>query len=162
VSEWRRVPDFADYEVSDDGQVRRATPGKATRIGRLLRTPIDSEGYPTVNIGGGPKRVHVLVAAAFLNLQPGEEVHHVSEDRSDPRVGNLEVKASHLQHFESHRRVALDRRRHGEGNPVVHCACQCGQEFPKFDRSGRPRRYVSGHNVGRNHAGQFVALVERG
>jgi hypothetical protein len=28
----------------------------------------------------------------------------------------------------------------------VSCECGCGQVFPRFDRAGRPRRFVSGHN----------------
>jgi DNA (cytosine-5)-methyltransferase 1 len=63
--EWRIVPMYPNYEVSTEGGVRRATRGKGTYVGRVLRTPIDAEGYPTVNLEGKPRRVHVLVAAAF-------------------------------------------------------------------------------------------------
>jgi hypothetical protein len=147
---WRTVPQFPDYEVSGQGGVRRRTRGKGTYPGRALRTPIDSEGYPTVNLVGKPRRVHVLVASAFLaGWTPDCEVHHRNEEKSDPRAANLKVAASRLAHFEHHRRKGSNRRRHGEPNPTVACACCCGATFPKFDAGGRPRRFLTGHNLRR-------------
>jgi hypothetical protein len=148
VTNWRIIPHFTNYEVSDEGGVRRATPGKGTRVGRVLRTPLDSEGYPTVNLEGKPRRVHVLVAVAFLpDWQPSSEVHHLDEDKSNPRLSNLEATPARLAHQERHRTRHPERRRHGEPNPTVSCACGCGARFPKFDGGGRPRSMVSGHNL---------------
>lgn len=31
-------------------------------------------------------------------------------------------------------------------NPLRACACACGGTFRRFDTSGRPRRYLPGHN----------------
>ncbi len=33
-----------------------------------------------------------------------------------------------------------------EDNYMTKCKCGCGTEFMKFDKSNRPRLYVSGHN----------------
>lgn len=38
------------------------------------------------------------------------------------------------------------RQKSDEDNPMITCACGCGQTFPKFDSDKRPRAYVSGHN----------------
>jgi len=148
MANWRTIPTFPDYEVSELGGIRRRTPGVGTYPGRVLRTPIDSEGYPTVNLLGRPRRVHVLVAAAFLNgWTPDCEVHHRDEDKSNPQASNLKVAASRLAHFEHHRGPFSRRRRHGEPNPTVPCACGCGQTLRKYDAGGRPRSIVSGHNL---------------
>lgn len=156
--EWRTVPSFPDYEVSEDGGLRRRTPGRGARVGRVLRTPIDHEGYPTANIAGQPRRLHVLVAEAFIGpVGHGVEVHHRNEVKTDAHAGNLEI-LPHLAHGERHRRPSSRLRRHGQGNPVVFCECGCGAIFPQYDASGRPRRYITGHNaVDHDHRGRFAA-----
>ena len=61
----------------------------------------------------------------------------------------IEVMASsHYHHYEHSRKTnrAPDQR-----NPVVGCACGCGRRFRAFDKQGRSRRYVSGHNTGVRH-----------
>lgn len=152
---WRIVPSLPDYEASSLGRVRRATPGRGTYAGKILATPVGSGGYPNIGTTGGPKRVHVLVAEAFHgSIPPGAHVHHINENRADARAENLAVKPSALAHHECHRKPGSDKRRHGDSNPDVLCACGCGRSFPKYDASNRPRRYLSGHNTGeRNRRG---------
>lgn len=160
---WREIPSHPNYEASSEGRIRRAKPGKGTRVGRVLRTPIDSQGYPAVNIDGRPRRVHVLVAEAFHGpIPPGGQVHHQNEDKTDARARNLLITASPLAHGEQHRRSVSRRRRHGEANPPVACACGCGERFPKFDAGGRPRRYVTGHNYDTDHAGRYAPRRQGG
>lgn len=159
--EWRVVPSMPEYEVSNRGGVRRAIPGRGVKAGKVLATPLDAAGYPTIGTRKyGPKRVHVLVAEAFIGpIPPGAEVHHIDGDRSRSVLANLEVLPSRLAHGERHRLVHLDRRRHGEDNPVIACACGCGETFLKFDRGGRPRRFVTGHNGRRGPLGQYRGEV---
>lgn len=90
---------------------------------------------------------HVVVAEQMLgrDLLPAEVIHHRNEDKSDNRPENLEVLPSRAHHAEKHRR-RTDLRRVGEGNPTVACTCGCGTTFLRYDRSNRPRRYVTGHN----------------
>lgn len=93
---------------------------------------------------------HRLVAEWKLGrqLRPGEIVHHLNHDRRDNRPENLEVVASAAHHF-AHHRKRTDLRMPDEPNPLVACACGCGQVFRKYDHHNRPRRFVSGHNLGR-------------
>jgi hypothetical protein len=42
--------------------------------------------------------------------------------------------------------VGVTNRLPGEPNPIVVCACGCGSRLRKFDKGGRPREFVSGHN----------------
>lgn len=37
-------------------------------------------------------------------------------------------------------------------NPLISCACGCGEQFTKFDSSGRIRKFVSGHNRNKNNS----------
>jgi hypothetical protein len=91
---------------------------------------------------------HILVAEQTLGrlIERGEIVHHRNGVKHDNRPENLDVKASRHHHAVEHRN-RTDLRLPGEANPDVGCACGCGTTFPKYDGDGRPRRYVSGHNL---------------
>jgi hypothetical protein len=118
---------------------------------------IASNGYVLIRVGIGHPLAdvrgyayeHRLVASRILGrpLAKGELVHHRNGDKADNRPENLEVVQGNAGHFYLHRKRGTGLRSPGEGNPVVHCECGCGAAFPKFDASGRPRRFVSGHNI---------------
>ncbi len=127
---------------------------------------ITSHGYVLVRLPGhhladtrGYVYEHRLVAERKLGrrLRPDEEVHHVNKIKDDNRPENIAVMPSRLAHFQHHRRREKGLRVHGEPNPTIFCECGCRTSFPKYDRSGRPRRFVSGHNIGRDIDGRFVA-----
>ena len=81
-------------------------------------------------------------------LQPGEEIHHDDEDKGNNKPSNLIVAPSKADHAVFHRK-RTDLRLPREDNPQVVCECDCGVLFFKFDGQGRPRRFVSGHNLKR-------------
>jgi hypothetical protein len=91
---------------------------------------------------------HRLVAEAKLGrpLARGEVVHHVNEDKGDNRPENLAVLPSIAHHRKEHRKPGSKLRDPDEANPMVRCACGCGARLRRYDSSGRPRRFVSGHN----------------
>lgn len=117
---------------------------------------VASNGYMLINVGKahhladvrGYAYEHRIVAELKIGrrLLPGEQVHHKNENKQDNNPGNLEVVAGLAEHRVLHRRIRFDRRLPGEANPVVECACGCGDRFKRFDAVGRPRDYVTGHN----------------
>lgn len=92
---------------------------------------------------------HILVAEKMLGraLRPGEEVHHGPGGKADNRPENLTVCASRWEHRQLHAREPGRSRRPGEDNPSLPCACGCGLLLQTYDRWGRPRRFISGHNA---------------
>ena len=119
----------------------------------------DPRGYVLILVGKdhpladvrGYAYEHRLIAeqAAGRPLKPGEEVHHADEERGNNAPGNLDIEPSRAHHRKRHRspRNMSRLRDPCAPNPSVQCRCGCGASFPKFDNSGRPRAWVSGHNL---------------
>ena len=83
-----------NYEVSDQGRVRRTVGGKGARIGHILKPAPNNSGYLCVGLKDGgirlPYTVHKLVAIAFLGPVPeGFEINHENGDKTDNRACNL-------------------------------------------------------------------------
>lgn len=102
--EWRSVPGYSNYEVSNFGRVRcqghlkwggpRA--GYYWKPAQLLSPGIASHGYPTVHLTyeegkARTRTVHSLVAEVFIGPCPtGQEVRHKDDNRLNPSLDNLE------------------------------------------------------------------------
>ena len=118
MEEWKAVPGFEVYEVSDQGRVRRN--------GRTLSPWIGSHGYPSIGFSIGGKvttfTVHSIVALAFLGPRPMDmEVRHLNGDRSDPRLVNLS--------YSSHSENELDKRSHGTNRNRQKTHCSWGHPY---------------------------------
>lgn len=118
---------------------------------------VTEHGYVLIRVGidhhladvRGYAYEHRVVAEEKIGrrLMPNEIVHHVDGNRQNNDPSNLEVMASIAHHGAEHRTPGRVLRNPGEPNLVVRCACGCGGEFLRFDRTGRPRRFISGHNI---------------
>jgi len=107
--EWRAIPGYKGiYEVSSAGRVR--TVDRYDRAGRFrssqMRVPqpgLKRGGYPLLNLTDAQgvlksKKVHQLVALAFLGPPPGRigsrrdewQINHKNGIRTDARAENLE------------------------------------------------------------------------
>lgn len=85
--EWRTVPDYDGYEVSNHGRVRNA------RRGNVLK-PISHKGYCIVKLGRPHLAfgIHRLVAWAFIGPQlPGMVVNHIDGCKTNNQPANLEI-----------------------------------------------------------------------
>jgi hypothetical protein len=83
----------------------RITSGKGTEPGRVLKPGKTKDGYQKVELfnNGTPfsRYVHRLVVEAFIGEIPaGLEVNHISGQKVDNRIENLEVvtHATNTQH----------------------------------------------------------------
>lgn len=93
--QWRQIPDFPAYSISDHGRVRRDVGGGGAVPGRILRYNTMTSGYYCVQLWKDskphPRSIHRLVASVFPpQPQPGQtEVAHFDGDKTNNHVSNL-------------------------------------------------------------------------
>lgn len=117
---------------------------------------VASNGYVLIRVGThhhladvrGYAYEHRLVAEEMLGrrMRPQEVVHHVDGDKQNNLPKNLRVFGNRAHHFVTHRGPNNNCQLPNEPNVTIACACGCGRTFPQYDRYGRPRKFVSGHN----------------
>lgn len=119
---WKEIPGFSWYEISTQGRVRtykgvnQNSPPRKRPV--LMKIRVGDDAYPRVTMqsDSGKKlvrRVHLLVAAAFLGPARGRLVRHKNGDPGDPRLSNLKY-GSHKQNSKDKYAHGTDGR--GEGN----------------------------------------------
>lgn len=91
--EWRAVPGFPRYEVSDQGRVRSLDYNK-TKTVRVLKLWFDGKGYWQICLCGNRTKtkrgVHQIVLEAFVGPCPESfEGAHLNGVRTDNRLVNL-------------------------------------------------------------------------
>ena len=89
MGNWKVIPGYERYEISDEGEVRNS------KTGRLLKSGYTNGGYRKVNLRSNGvavnARVHRLVAENFLPNTDGKtQVNHIDGDKTNNRVTNLE------------------------------------------------------------------------
>jgi hypothetical protein len=75
LRQWKMLREFPDYEVSNDGRLRRLTPGSNTKAGAMIRVTMSAKGYPKYGLTKPDgtrvhQNAHALVAAEFLPPKP--------------------------------------------------------------------------------------------
>ena len=112
------IPGFDNYQVSDMGRVRNKTTGKIKKNSLNKRNGYLFSGL--MNNGKFyNKRVHQLVAMAFLNHTPcGNKivVHHIDEDKTNNNLSNLKLCTQIENHEASHWRKCKWRGVSKRGN----------------------------------------------
>jgi hypothetical protein len=93
--QWRPCPNFDDYEVSENGDVRRVTTAQGSVLGRVLKTNTDSKGRLNLILRREGASVHVrpsrLVCEAWWGAPPfkGAETCHGDGNPSNNHFSNL-------------------------------------------------------------------------
>jgi hypothetical protein len=107
--EWVAIPSAPTYAVSTLGRVRREIGSTRAKAGNILRLTQERHGYLKVHLDGRTRRVHQLVAEAFLGPRPeGKETCHNNGDPSDNRLTNLR--------YDTPAANSADRIQHGTAN----------------------------------------------
>lgn len=94
---WKDIVGFPGYQASSNGNIRsfRDFHGNITSNSRILKTSINKDGYYELTIYTAErkkvtKRVHRLIAEAFLGRYPELVVNHINGNKLDNRIENLE------------------------------------------------------------------------
>jgi hypothetical protein len=143
------------FQAAKDGGVEMTAYGENNAMWKGGRS-VTEHGYVLIRVGKehhladvrGYAYEHRIVAEQKLGraLLNGEQVHHRDGNRSNNSLDNIEIVADMAHHKLRHRRL-VGRRSPDESNPRIECACGCGTSFFRYDESGRPRRFVTGHNM---------------
>jgi len=152
VEIWNKVKNYENYEVSNLGGARSLDhwrdngAGGYIQKGRILK-PYESKGYLRVCLckDGKIKRfcVHRLVWEAFNGEIPeGYEVNHISEDKTDNRLENLNL----MSHFDNmHWGTGIKRRSEKRSDPVLQLTLDevLVREWPSMNEAQRHGYYSS-------------------
>ena len=94
--QWKPIPSFPDYEVSEFGDVKRVVRARGGPAGRVLKPFIRADGYPMYILRqdnrSWHKKAHQLVAEAFIGPRPSakhEVCHWPDRTRSNNHYSNL-------------------------------------------------------------------------
>lgn len=146
VEEWRRIPGWPGYEVSDQGRVLSHKPHRGTDL-RIMSAPVAKNGYRTVCLVGAWRRtvpIHTLVMETFVGARPkGFETRHLDGNKLNNALSNLQ--------YGSQSENCLDRVRHGTHHQAVKTHCPRGHEYtpentymkPGGGRDCRPCRRIT-------------------
>jgi hypothetical protein len=97
--QWRTVPSFSDYMVSDHGRVRHRRVNAP-----VLKGSYDKDGYHRVGLNGCTIRVHTIVAETFHGPRPeGFECAHLDGNCRNNAAANL-AWVPHVEN-NSHKRL---------------------------------------------------------
>lgn len=121
--EWLPVPGHPNYEVSDLGRVRSSVRNWSTGEPRLLAICRDEYGYRMAQVSGRSRRVHILVAAAFIGPRPEgmTQIRHLDGNNQNNSPTNL----AYGTHSENQR----DAVAHGAHGMTKRTHCPEGHEY---------------------------------
>lgn len=114
--EWRTIPGFSDYSASSFGRIRRETASPKAVAGHIKRLSYDGRYQITrLYTDDGrlvSRRIHILVALAFLGPKPDPtlEVNHLDGDKLNNVPSNLEYITSYENEMHAKR---LKLKAHG-------------------------------------------------
>ncbi len=112
MEEWRIIPGFDYYLVSNLGRVKSTLYGRE----RILK-PFYCGRYLAVWLGAGNKKyIHHLVAKIFLEEVEGFEIDHINRHKEDNRLCNLRwtTKSDNMKNRGPHIRDAHFKQRYGK------------------------------------------------
>lgn len=114
--------------------------------------------HPLANVKGYVLE-HRLAAAEKWGVQAikGKHVHHKDGNIQNNDIENLEILTISEHTVLHNGETKVRMRRKGEPNPIIICACGCGEKTPKYNKNNYPRKFIWRHqnisNLGRFYRG---------
>ena len=142
MEEWRLVPGYETYEVSNTGKVRTNN-WKNQGIQKEMAPSIWRNSYQVNLFKNGKQkcmRVHRLVAMAFIpNPRQCREINHIDGNRLNNNVSNLEwcTRAENLAH--EHSTNLGDKAKEG----LRRCAVVKRKAIVAYFKDGSEKEYES-------------------
>lgn len=127
MENWKPIPGFNGYEVSDHGRIRSY---KRSNIPRILKPSKKKGGYLRVDLytdgKGHHRNIAPLVMLAFVGKPNGRFVCHENSVSDDNRLCNLRYD-THLGNMRDRRKVTDEqvieiRKRRNAGEPSKNLA----------------------------------------
>ena len=119
--EWKDIPHFNGFQVSNDGRVRN-------KHGRILKGSINNNGYQMVHLRTKDKNklctVHRLVAEAFIpNPDNLPFVNHKDENKLNNEAENLEwcTSSYNMNYGTCRKRISKTKRNNTYNTKPVRC-----------------------------------------
>lgn len=111
--EWRGIPKFSNFEVSEYGDIRRACASKTRSRHHQYKPYVNSDGYLAIGIVDdfGEKKtclIHRLVALAFIGPPPSD--HHEVAHRNGSRLFNHPLNLRWATRLENHSDLQIHER----------------------------------------------------
>jgi hypothetical protein len=142
---WKDIPGYEGfYQASNLGRIKSLARIECRKSGasyqireRILSTPLNTNGYPNVNLCmRGERRlwrVHRLIALAFLSSHyplSHNEINHINGNKTDNRVENLE-RCSRSENGKHAHATGLNRGVKGHNHPMAKLTNAQAEEIRK-------------------------------
>lgn len=141
MERWKPIPDFPNYEISDQGRIRN----KNTK--QIMRQKVD-RGYRRVTLFRDgvkcSKLIHRLVVDSFmLNPDGKKEINHIDGDKNNNGLSNLEwcTRSENMKHAY---RTGLKQHSGGTPERAVRII-ESGDVYPSAHECARQLGLDPGH-----------------
>jgi len=157
MENWKTIPGYENYEVSDYGNIRSLN-YKRTGTIRLLKPAVSRDGYLKTMIKRDDGKyttisIHRVIARVFIGTKLGVEVNHKNGIKTDNRLENIEL-ITHSQNCQHSFDTGLQKPKRGELNGMAKLTQSKADEL-------RERKRTGGRFWGRNELAKELGVTPK-